>query len=124
MGDSSLVTPEKFDSRKGVHRNREVFVHTETKFMYNFMIFLAQWFLYIFIKSCYNDVNDASLPTAAMFFFKSPRKIDAVGTRCHSRRYAIKTHSREFKMKCLQYFSYTAQLQLSSPIPSSEVRIQ
>jgi len=63
------VTQETFDSRTGVHRDREVFVHTETQFMYNFMIFLAQWFLYIFINSCYNDVNDASLPTDAMFFF-------------------------------------------------------
>jgi len=62
------MTPGTFDSRTGVYRDREVFVHIETKFMYNFMTFLAQWFLYIFINSCYNDVNDPSLPTAAMFF--------------------------------------------------------
>jgi len=36
------MTPGTFDSRTGVYRDREVFVHIETKFMYNFMTFLAQ----------------------------------------------------------------------------------
>lgn len=33
--------------------------------MYRFIIFSAQWFLYIFINICYNDANDTSLPAAA-----------------------------------------------------------